>query len=89
MNWPAQLFSPAKMVYIGFIILLTQSNICYIDFKTFIYFSIIFFIAEIFHNDYFRIILNDCAKKKSLRSENNDLSISDGLPLKKVKFFYE
>jgi len=55
---PAALFSPSKVVYISYVILtglkvLPAPSIC-----GFVMISIIFWLAEVGHNDYLRIWLN-------------------------------
>ncbi len=59
---PATIFSPAKMVYIGYILLASLGKIDTSIFE-FIWASVIFILIEVFHNDYLRIRLNKMASR--------------------------
>jgi hypothetical protein len=59
---PAALFSPAKMVYISFIVLtglkILPASVCLFSLV-----SVLFLAVEIFHNDWGRIRLNNSGEK--------------------------
>jgi len=62
-NIPATLFSPAKMVYVAYVLLcglrvLPAPSVC-----LFLVLSALFLVIEVFHNDYLRILLNKAAEK--------------------------
>jgi hypothetical protein len=59
---PSEIFSPAKMVFIGFIVLASLDRIK-VSPCEFIWLSAAFLAIEIFHNDYLRIKLNKWAEK--------------------------
>ncbi|MCP4201644.1 MAG: hypothetical protein GY769_06885 [bacterium] len=54
---PATLFSPAKMIYIGYVLLAGLKRI-ETTLAAFLVFSAIFFVVEVLHNDFLRIVLN-------------------------------
>ncbi len=60
---PAQLFSPAKMFYIAYVVLSVFKKDP-ANWWQFAFFSLLFIIIEIAHNDYFRIKLNHAACDK-------------------------
>ena len=65
---PATLFSPAKIVYISYVVLtgvkiLPTPSLC-----VFLSISLIFLVIEVGHNDYLRIRLNTLAEKQGARS---------------------
>ncbi len=62
-NLPAALFSPAKIVFIGYLVLVALGRLETTKCEVII-FSILFLLVEIFHNDYLRIKLNNWAEKK-------------------------
>lgn len=62
-NLPSDLFSPARIAYIGYIVLVSVGKLD-ISYCCFFLVSVIFLIIEILHNDYLRIILNGKAKNK-------------------------
>jgi hypothetical protein len=62
-SFPAALFSPSKMVYIAYIVLLGLKVLPVGSVWVFVGGSVIFWIAEIVHNDYLRIKLNRKAEK--------------------------
>lgn len=57
---PAQLFSPAKVVYIAYILAILFDKI-QTSLLQFIVASVLFLIVEILHNDWLRILLNKWA----------------------------
>lgn len=59
---PSALFSSAKMIFIGFVVLAALCKM-HVPLCVFILFSVCFFFFEIAHNDYGRICLNRLAKK--------------------------
>ena len=59
---PATLFSPAKMVYIAYLILLVWKTTAASHCKFFVV-SLLFLLVEIGHNDWLRIRLNNNAEK--------------------------
>jgi len=62
----ATIFSPAKMVFIAYVLLTYhQGHTCWWVFGIV---SVIFFFAEILHNDYWRIKLNIRAESARMRS---------------------
>jgi len=54
---PQVAFSPAKMVYIGYI-LLSALKVIDTNIQQFIYISAVFFFAQVIHDDFLRIVLN-------------------------------
>jgi hypothetical protein len=60
---PATLFSPTKMIYIAYVVLLGMKILPSQSFLMFVGVSFAFWIAEIFHNDYLRIRLNRKAER--------------------------
>ncbi len=54
---PAALFSPAKMVYIAYVLAIYFDKLTTTKWE-FLLISLLFFAAEIWHNDYYRIRLN-------------------------------
>ena len=63
---PSQLFSPAKMIFTAYVIGISLEKITTSKCE-FLLVSMIFFVFEIYHNDYLRIILNAKAKEKMLK----------------------
>jgi hypothetical protein len=61
---PAALFSPAKMIYISFVVL-TGLKILPASLWLFFLVSVLFMAAEVLHNDYLRIRLNIAANKRA------------------------
>lgn len=62
-NLPAALFSPAKIVFIGYLVLVALGRLETTKWEIII-FSLLFLVVEIFHNDYLRIKLNNLAQQK-------------------------
>lgn len=60
---PATLFSPAKMVYIAYVILTALKTPPNQPWWEFFVVTAAFLAVEIFHNDYLRIRLNIAAEK--------------------------
>ncbi len=63
---PATLFSPAKMVYIAYVILLWRSSTAQnwrFPLSQFLWVSLAFLVVEIIHNDFCRIRLNHWGEK--------------------------
>lgn len=64
---PATLFSPAKMVYIAYVLMLWHSSTtCQhraFSLTEFLCVSFAFFLVEIIHNDWGRIRLNNCGEE--------------------------
>jgi len=70
-NLPEQLFSPAKIIYLGYLLSIYFDKYSF-NGKNFIIASVIFFIFEIIHNDFLRIWLNhkackECQKCKGIK----------------------
>ena len=63
-NAPATLFSPAKLVYIGYVVLAALDQVV-VTLVQFIVVSVVFLAVQIWHDDYFRIVLNQRAEAKS------------------------
>lgn len=63
---PATIFSPAKLVYLGFLVL---AGLHRISPRPWVYIvvSLLFIIVEVCHNDYLRIVLNGKAEAKKKR----------------------
>ncbi len=59
-SFPQVAFSPAKMIFIGYVILAALGHI-ETDIKQFACVSILFFIAQVVHDDFLRIYLNKLA----------------------------
>jgi hypothetical protein len=59
---PATLFSPSKMVYISYVILTGLKILPAPSLWMFVGLSLTFWVAEVGHNDYLRIWLNNKAK---------------------------
>jgi len=59
---PAAIFSPAKMIYISFVIL-TGVKILTAPLWLFVLASALFMVVEVAHNDYLRIRLNIAAER--------------------------
>jgi hypothetical protein len=59
---PATLFSPAKMVYIAYVILLVWKTAAPSHYEFFLV-SLLFLAVEIVHNDWGRIRLNNSGEK--------------------------
>ena len=62
-NLPATLFSPAKIVFIGYLVLVALGRVETTKCEL-ILFSLAFLIVEIGHNDFLRIKLNNWAQQK-------------------------
>lgn len=62
-NAPATLFSPAKLVYIGYVLLAALERIS-VSVWQFIVVSLVFLIVQIWHDDYYRIVLNQLAQER-------------------------
>jgi hypothetical protein len=60
---PAAIFSPAKMVYISFVILTGLKILPAPSLRVFFLVSVLFMAFEVAHNDYLRIRLNISAEK--------------------------
>lgn len=60
---PPQSFSPAKIFYVSYVVLAVYKNEPP-NWWQFAFFSLLFIVVEILHNDYLRIILNHAACKK-------------------------
>jgi hypothetical protein len=63
---PATLFSPARMVYIAYVIftcLRVSKDPNSWSLATFIWISVVFVLVEVLHNDWARIRLNNHAEK--------------------------
>jgi hypothetical protein len=58
----ATIFSPTKMVYIAYIVLVALKLMPVPSLCLFLFLSAIFWVLEIMHNDYLRCILNRCGK---------------------------
>ena len=56
-NMPATLFSPAKIVYVGFLVLAGLERIRPSAW-VYVLVSVLFIAVEVIHNDYIRILLN-------------------------------
>ena len=63
---PATLFSPAKLVYLGFLVLVGLHRISLRP-SVYVIVSLLFIVVEIWHNDYYRIVLNGKAEAKKKR----------------------
>jgi len=61
---PGTLFSPAKMVYIAYVILTCLGKLTAQPLWVFSLVSIVFLLVEIGHNDWLRIILNNHAERR-------------------------
>ena len=59
---PSAAFSPAKMVYIAGILLVALDKVS-ISWGQFICFSVVFFVVQVAHDDYLRIVLNRYANR--------------------------
>jgi hypothetical protein len=62
-NAPATLFSPAKLVYIGYVVLAGLDRIP-VSAWQFIIISLAFLAVQIWHDDYYRIVLNRRAEAR-------------------------
>jgi len=62
-NLPAAIFSPAKMIYISFIILTGVKILPAPPLWLFVLASALFMVVEVAHNDYLRIRLNIAAER--------------------------
>jgi hypothetical protein len=60
---PAALFSPSKAVYISYVILTALRILPAPSLRLFLALSIVFWAAEVGHNDYLRIWLNNKANE--------------------------
>jgi len=60
---PATLFSPTKMIYISYVILTVLKILPAPSLFVFLMISLVFWVAEIGHNDYLRLWLNNKAGK--------------------------
>jgi hypothetical protein len=60
---PGTLFSPAKMVYIAYVILTGLGRLAAQPLWIFFLVSLVFLLVEIGHNDWLRIILNNHAER--------------------------
>ena len=61
---PATLFSPAKLVYIAYVVLLGLKVLPAPPAWLFLVISVVFIVVEVWHNDYYRIVLNNKANGK-------------------------
>lgn len=62
---PPAIFSPAKVVYVSFVILIGLKILPAPSTALFLFVSLIFLLVEVFHNDYLRIRLNDWAGRRN------------------------
>jgi hypothetical protein len=62
-NLPAAIFSPAKVVYISFVVLTALKILPIPSAWLFLSVSVIFLVVEIGHNDCLRILLNGAAER--------------------------
>ena len=62
-NLPAAIFSPAKMIYVSFLILTALRILPAPPLCVFFLVSDLFMVFEVAHNDYLRIRLNIAAEK--------------------------
>jgi len=56
--------SPAKLAFVGYVILVATNKICSSRWE-FIAIAIAFLLLQVYHDDYLRIRLNECAKLKA------------------------
>jgi len=68
---PAGLFSPAKIIYIAYVLLAALQRI-ETSFWSFLIFSLAFLVVQVFHDDYFRIRLNYWAEPKEQRGSRGN-----------------
>jgi hypothetical protein len=61
---PAAIFSPAKMIYISFVVLTGLKILPAPSLPVFFLVSGLFLVVEVAHNDYLRIRLNIAAEKR-------------------------
>jgi|HubBroStandDraft_2_1064218.scaffolds.fasta_scaffold57747_5 hypothetical protein len=64
-NLPEALFSPSKVAYVSYVALTALKILPAPSLWMFLGLSVVFWFAEIAHNDYFRIRLNKSAERKS------------------------
>ena len=64
-NLAAEIFSPAKMVYIAYILAVSLGKL-HTNLRQFIIFSVLFYVAQIFHDDYLRDRLNASGKDNAI-----------------------
>ncbi len=70
-NLPASLFSPTKIVYVGFLVLAALDRIRPSAWAYGLV-SALFIAVEVFHNDFLRIVLN--SKAEAWRAPSGDAS---------------
>ena len=58
----ATLLSPTKIIYIAYVVLLGLKIVPWHSFHVFVALSLVFWIVEVFHSDYLRIVLNKKAE---------------------------
>jgi hypothetical protein len=58
-NLPAALFSPSKVAYVSYVVLTVLKILPAPSLRAFLGLSVVFWFAEIVHNDYLRIWLNN------------------------------
>jgi hypothetical protein len=63
---PATIFSPSKIAYISYVALTGLRILPAPSLRMFVSISVIFWLAEVGHNDFLRIWLNNKAEKKQL-----------------------
>jgi hypothetical protein len=56
--------SPAKLAFVGYVILVATEKICSSRWE-FLVVAIGFFMLQVYHDDYVRIRLNECARLKA------------------------
>ncbi len=69
---PAAVFSPAKMIYIGYILLAALERI-QSSLSQFLWVSVVFLLVQVLHDDFLRIRLNIWAVPEELR-DNEEVS---------------
>jgi hypothetical protein len=62
-NMPAAIFSPAKIIYISFVVLTGLKILPAASLWFFFLVSAVFMLVEVTHNDYLRIRLNRAAER--------------------------
>lgn len=60
---PAAIFSPSKMAYIAYVGLIALKILPAPSLWEFLGLSLVFWVAQVFHDDFLRIWLNNKAKK--------------------------
>jgi hypothetical protein len=52
------LTSPAKLAFAGFVLLVYKGALCGVSLREVVWIAVVFILAQVLHDDFFRIVLN-------------------------------